>query len=63
VDIVRNGYRISNTRVNEAFNGKQTKRFRLKSGVDLSKAGCISLYCEQFNADMGHVTVKKKKSG
>ena len=32
---------------------------KLLRGVDLKGAGCIVLYCEAFNADLGHVAIKK----
>jgi hypothetical protein len=57
VDIVKNGYRISNTKVTKAYKGTPAS-FKLKSGVTLNNVGCISLYCEEFKADLGHVAVQ-----
>ena len=55
-DIVSKGYRISNTQVTMAYSGST---YSVKLNKPVRRAGCIILYCEDFNADLGHLVVKK----
>lgn len=53
-DIAKNGFRISDARVSQAYSGS-TYSTAIKN---IGKAGCISLWCEDFKADLGHVAIK-----
>lgn len=52
---IARGGRLSNSEIPEKSYSNKLLKVPLKSSVDFNEIGCISIYCEQFSADLGHV--------
>ena len=55
---IARGGRLSNTEIPEKRYSNKKLSIPLKDSLDFENIGCISIYCEQFSADLGHVQTK-----
>ena len=54
---IAKGGRISNTQLLDKYNGDRIA-VPIRDDIKFEDVGCISVYCEEFSADFGHVSTK-----